>query len=59
MKEIECKKCKDMCIIEGAYPRFFAWCENCNTYAEGFDSLEYSEDYIADMVDQIESRLER
>ena len=54
MTEIKCKECKDICIVEGDYPEFFAWCENCGTYAEGFDCLEYAGDYLADKIEEAE-----
>ena len=53
MQEIICTKWKESCIIDGEYPKFFAWCETCADYAEGFDCLEYSADWMGDKIDEV------
>ena len=40
--EIKCAKCGTDCVIDGDFPKFFAWCEECSDYAEGFDGDAYA-----------------
>jgi hypothetical protein len=51
--EIECKKCHDICIVDGEYPKFFAWCDTCHDYASGFDAFDYAVDYISVKADLV------
>ena len=54
--EIQCKKCGDTCVIDGEYPKLFAWCDTCSDYAEGFDIMEYSADYMGNLIDAAADR---
>ena len=47
----KCQKCKEVCIVDGEYPKFFCYCDECRDYAEGFDCLEFAADYMADLTD--------
>jgi len=51
MTEHKCTKCGEICPIDGEYPKFFAWCNTCGTYAEGFDIMDYAADYMASQID--------
>jgi len=42
-----------MCQVDGEYPKFFAWCDECNDYAEGFDAFDYAADWMGDAIDQV------
>lgn len=48
--EIKCSQCGEMCVIEGECPKFYAWCDTCNDYAD-FDIQEYTADYIGGLID--------
>ncbi len=50
--EIECSKCKEFCLIDGEFPKFFAWCDTCRDYASGFDVTDYAADYMGNLIDQ-------
>ena len=52
-----CNKCNRQCIIDGEYPKFFCWCNNCDDYALGFDCLEYAADYQGQMIDYVYDRI--
>lgn len=54
--EIECKKCGEICVIDGEFPRYFAYCDFCHDYASGFDNEEYAANYIANLIDQEKDR---
>jgi len=55
--EFECKRCGNICEVEGEYPRFSCWCDVCDREAWGFDVLEYGSDYLADAIDaEVERR---
>ena len=49
--EFQCERCGSDCIIEGEYPRFECWCDNCKVEALGFDVLEYAADWYAKQID--------
>lgn len=51
MNEIKCNRCGDICEVDGDYPKYFAWCDTCSDYAEGFDSDEYAADVLAGTID--------
>jgi len=51
--EFECQKCGEICNIDGYFPKYFCFCEQCNDYAQGFDPLEYSADYFGGYVDWV------
>ncbi len=51
MNEIVCGKCDCICCIDGEYPRFFAWCEECQDYAEGFDACDHAAEWMAGQID--------
>ena len=55
--EIECGKCETLCFIDGDYPKFFAYCDTCRDYAEGFDATEYATDYISSKIDEVHDRM--
>ncbi len=48
--EVTCGKCGDICEVDGEYPEFFAWCEECGDYAVE-DMTEYAADYAAGIMD--------
>jgi len=52
MNEATCTKCKTQCRVDGEYPKFFAWCNTCNDYSEGFDPFEYAAEHRADLIDR-------
>jgi hypothetical protein len=49
--EIECSRCHNICVIDGDFPKYFAWCEVCKDYAEGFNCVEYAAEVMADIAD--------
>lgn len=55
--EIKCGKCGDDCMVDGEYPKFFAWCETCNDYAD-YDMHEYAADYMGSLIDGAEHRMD-
>lgn len=54
----ECLKCCKTCLIDGEYPKFFAWCDTCGDYAKGFDVFEYGREYTANTIDAAMARYE-
>lgn len=52
MDSIICQKCGNEAYIDGDPSEYFAWCDECNDYAEGFDVLEYNQERYADMIDR-------
>jgi hypothetical protein len=46
-----------MCDIDGDYPKFFAWCEFCETYAGGFNADEYAAELTANKTDEVYDRV--
>lgn len=48
---IICKKCDEICQIDGEFPKFSAWCEVCNDYAD-CDIDGYTADYLASGIDR-------
>jgi hypothetical protein len=55
--EVQCKKCGDICIIDGEFPKFFAWCDTCHDYADGFDASDYAADYMGGLIDDAYDRM--
>jgi len=55
--EVECNRCREVCIIDGDYPKFFAWCDTCKDYAEGFNADEYAADYMGGLIDDTYDRV--
>lgn len=53
---IICKKCGEECDIDGEFPKFCAWCETCNDYAEGDGVKDYTEDWFASKIDALHER---
>lgn len=53
MKTITCKKCNTKCLIDGNYPKFFSWCEECEDYAKGFDCISYATEWISGYSDWV------
>lgn len=49
--EVECRKCGSICMVDGDFPKYFAWCEICGDYADGFDVLAYTQEVMADIAD--------
>lgn len=48
---IECKKCGELCQIDGEFPKFSAWCETCNDYADcNIDA--YIVEWFASRIDE-------
>ena len=47
---VECRRCGELCNVDGEYPKFFAWCETCNDYAD-CNMSEYTADYLATKID--------
>jgi len=52
MSEVKCKKCREICAVEGDYPKFHAWCDTCKDYAKGFDVFEYAADVMGSRIDE-------
>jgi hypothetical protein len=48
--EFECGKCGTPCMVDGEFPKFFAWCDTCDDYAAGFGADELNQ-YAANRVD--------
>jgi hypothetical protein len=57
MNETLCKKCGDICVIDGEYPEYFAWCYTCNNYAE-WDEVGYVAQVFAGKIEIARWRLE-
>jgi len=47
---IECRRCGELCMVDGEFPKFYAWCDTCNDYAD-YDMSEYAADYLATQID--------
>ena len=58
MPEFECKKCHTVCQVDGDYPKFFCWCEECGDYAKGFDDSLYAADFMAIRIEEAELRMD-
>lgn len=56
MSEVECARCGSVCCVDGDFPKFFAWCDTCDDYADGFDCLDYAQDVYAGMIDAAHDR---
>lgn len=52
---IECRRCGELCQVDGEFPKFFAWCDTCNDYAD-YDMSEYAADYLATKIDAAHER---
>ena len=48
--EVACNKCKSKCDVDGEYPKFFAWCETCNTYAD-YDMDKFTGAWYGSLID--------
>ena len=46
---VECKRCGSICQIDGEFPKFFAYCDNCQNYV---DVDDYTADYLASEIDR-------
>ena len=46
-----CRRCGEICSIEGDMPEYFATCDWCNDYAGGFDGGEYARRVCEDIAD--------
>lgn len=57
MSEIGCQKCGNICIVDGEFPKFFAYCDTCGDYAEGFSDQEYAADYMGSLIDYTYDRI--
>jgi len=53
-----CKCCEEECQVDGEYPKFFSWCDTCDTEPEGFDCLSYAADWMGYATDEAELLLE-
>ena len=53
---IICKKCGEICQIDGEFPKFFAYCDNCQDYVDDKDIDEYTADYLASEIDRAYER---
>ncbi len=49
--EVECKKCGSICRVDGDFPRYLAWCYECNDYPAGFDGSEYARNIAEGIAD--------
>lgn len=52
---VECRRCGELCQVDGEFPKFFAWCDTCNDYAD-YDMTEYAADYLATKIDAAHER---
>jgi hypothetical protein len=50
MEPVLCCKCGLLCHIDGEYPKFIVWCDECNNYAD-IDLEELQEDYLGNRID--------
>lgn len=57
MSETQCKKCNNTCTIDGDYPKYFAWCDTCRDYADGFDAHEHAADVMGNLIDSTYDRM--
>ncbi|MHA2280086.1 MAG: hypothetical protein ACXAC5_04320 [Promethearchaeota archaeon] len=48
--EVTCNKCKSICEVDGEYPKFFAWCDTCDDYAD-HDMMEFATEWYAGLID--------
>lgn len=57
MDEVKCK-CGEYVKIDGEYPKFFAYCDNCSDYVDSdrFDAYEYAGEYMANLYDSYRDR---
>lgn len=44
-------------VIEGEWPRFYAYCSECSRTIAGFDELEYAADYQSSLIDSVYDRM--
>lgn len=51
MDEVICNKCDQPAVVDGEYPKFFAWCDTCNDYADS-DMCAYTADWMGDRIDR-------
>ena len=49
--EVICAKCGDICVVDGDFPKYFAWCDTCHDYAAGFDDGEFAGEVAAGIAD--------
>ena len=52
MSEHECTKCGTICEVDGDFPKYFAWCDECEDYAEGFDADDCARDMVEFWADK-------
>ena len=50
---VECKRCGGICMVDGEFPKFFAYCDNCQDYV---DVKDYTIDYHAGLIDRAYER---
>lgn len=50
---IICKRCNEICQIDGEFPKFSAWCDNCRDYVNVED---YTVDYHTGLIDRAYER---
>ena len=48
---VECRRCGELCYVDGEFPKFFAWCEKCKDYAD-YDMSKYTADWLASATDK-------
>lgn len=56
MDEITCKKCGEEVVVDGEYPKFIAWCDTCNDYAD-CDMHNYTADWMGTRIDEAYDRV--
>jgi len=54
--EVTCAKCNSVCQVDGEYPKFFAWCDECDDYAD-CDMSEFATEWFAGLVDYTYDRM--
>lgn len=52
MEEFTCTKCGSDCGIDGEYPKYFAWCDECGDYDKGFNCEEHAADVMSARIDE-------
>ena len=51
--DFECEKCGNACCIDGDGVKSFAYCDECEDYAEGFDGAEWFYEQACDEADHL------
>ena len=50
--EFQCRKCGHLCWIDADGVRTYAWCHECDDYAEGFEGASWHHERMSDAPGQ-------